>query len=150
MEITSMPYWYVLLRYFEYKGYIHNGLTIPFLIGSRKILEPQESFLDIRGLILSINELGGTILECPIIGEFVIGTLDPETLRYKSAYPKTIDNIIITDNSLNAVNNLQELISHFEGRYQKNIDIREYSKNYGEWSGFSEIESTRIKELNYY
>lgn len=149
MKIKLNPYWFDLLRHFEDKGYIHNGLTIPFLIGSRKVLEPQESLLSIKDFIISINEVGGTILECPDIGEFVFGTLDQETLIYKSAYPKTIDNIIITDNSLHSVNSLQEVISHFELRYQKNLDSGEYSKNYGVWGGFSEIEFKRIEEINY-
>lgn len=144
----SPPYWSVLLRYFEKRGYIHNGLTIPFLIGTRKIMEPKKPFLSINDLVFSISEIGGTILECPNIGEFVIGTLDAETLRYKSAYPKFIDNILITDNSLNMVNNIQELISHFEKRYQKNLDNSTYSINNGVWSDFTEIEVNRINEVN--
>lgn len=144
--VDNPPYWCRLLRHFEKRGYIHNGLTIPFLIGARKRIEPQEPLLDIRDLIISINEVGGTVLECSNIGEFVIGTIDTETLKYKSAYRKCIDNILITDDSLDMVNNLQELIYRFEQRYQKNIDNYEYSKNHGEWTDFTQIERTRIDE----
>ena len=126
---------------------IYNGLTIPFLIGVREILEPQEDLLTINELVNSINTVGGTILECPNIGEFVIGTVDSETLKYKSAYPKILENIIVTDSSLNAVNNLDELISHFEKLYQDKLPNQEYSKNYGKWGYFTEIELTRIEEL---
>lgn len=147
---TNLPYWSIILRHFEKRGYIHNGLTIPFLIGVRNKIEPQKPFLKISDLIISINEIGGTILECPNIGEFVIGTLDAETLKYKSAYPKWIGNILVTDNSLKMVNNLKELIFQFEQRYQKYIDNCKYSKNNGVWTDFSEIEVTRIDELNYH
>jgi hypothetical protein len=145
----SIPYWSVLLRHFENRGYIHNGLTIPFLIGARKRMEPQTPLLNIRDMVNSINEVGGTVLECPNIREFVIGSLDTETLKYKSLYPKCIDNILITDNSLNTINNIQELISHFEQRYQTNIDNCEYSKNDGEWTDFIKIDEIRIDEINY-
>jgi len=147
MEQNKTPYWYLVLSHFENKGYIHNGLTIPFLIGAREILEPQENLLTINELVNSIDTMGGTILECPNIGEFVIGTVDSETLKFKSAYPKLLDNIIVTDNSLNAVNNLDELISHFETLYQDKLPNKEYSKNYGTWGYFTEIELTRIGEL---
>lgn len=145
---TSLPYWSVLLRHFENKCYIHNGLSIPFLIGARKRMEPNTPLLNISDLVNSINEVGGTVLECPNIGEFVIGSLDAETLKYKSAYTKCIHNILVTDNSLNAVNNIQELISHFEQRYQENIDNCEYSKNNGNWTDFTEIEEFRINEIS--
>jgi hypothetical protein len=144
---ASFPYWSVLLRHFENKGYIHNGLTIPFLIGARNIMEPKTSLLEISELVNSINIIGGTVLECSNIEEFVIGTLDTETLKYKSVYPNCIDNILITDNSLDNVNNLQNLISHFEQRYQKNLDNSEYSKNNGVWTKFTEIDRTRINEI---
>jgi hypothetical protein len=147
MEENTTPYWHVLLRHFENKGYIHNGLTIPFLIGVREILEPHENLLTINELVNSINTLGGTILECPNLGEFVIGTVDSETLMYKSAYPKILNNIIVTDYSLNMVNNLDELTSHFEKRYLDKLPNKEYSKNYGTWGYFTEIELTRINEL---
>lgn len=146
---VSLPYWSVLLRHFENKGYIHNGLTIPFLIGARNRMEPKTPLLDISELINSINEVGGTVLECSNIGEFVIGTLDTETIRYKSSYPKCIGNILITDNSLNKVDNLQELISHFEQRYRVNLDNCEFSKNNGKWTDFTHIDKKRIDEINY-
>src|SRR5690606_35009544 len=100
-------------------------------------------------LINSINEVGGTVLECSNIGEFVIGTLDTETIRYKSSSPKCIGNILITDNSLNKVDNLQELISHFEQRYRVNLDNCEFSKNNGKWTDFTHIDKKRIDEINY-
>lgn len=145
---ASLPYWSVLLRHFENRGYIHNGLTIPFLIGARKRMQPQEPLSNINDLVKSVNEVGGTVLECNNIGEFVIGTLDAETLKYKSFYPKWIDNILITDNSLNTVSNIQELIYYFEERYRINLDNREYSKNNGKWTDFTEIEEIRIDEIN--
>jgi hypothetical protein len=143
VETSQTPYWYKLLRHFEKKGYVHNGLTIPFLIGARERLEPEENLLTIEQLTISINEIGGTVLRCQSIGEFVIGTPDPET----RGYLKIIDNIGVSDNSLDMINNIEELISHFEGNYHEMINRREYSKNYGIWEYFTEIELSRIDEM---
>lgn len=145
---TTTPYWSALLHHFERKGYISNGLTVPFLIGARSRIEPGKALLNISELVNSINEVGGTILMCGNISEFVIGTLDTETSKYKSTYTNCIDNIIITDNSLHNVNNLNTLISCFEDRYQEILNNSQYSKNYGEWTDFTDTEKRQIDEIN--
>ncbi len=147
MEENRRPYWYILLRHFENKGYIHNGLTIPFIIGARERLEPKEKLFTIEELMMSINEIGGTILECSNIGEFVIGTVDFETLKFKHLYPNIIDNIIVTDNSLSMVKNLEELIAHFKNCYQNHIESAEYSKNHGTWGYFTEEDLKKLDEI---
>ncbi len=147
MVTKTIPYWHKVLKHFENKGYIHNGLTIPFLIGSRERLEPNENLFTIDQLVNSISEVGGTILKCPNIGEFIIGTVDTDTLIFKSTYPKTIDNIIITDNSLTSINSIIEMISFFENRYKEEINNRNYSLNSGKWGYFTQTELERIDEL---
>jgi hypothetical protein len=142
------PYWCKLLLHFEKKGYIHNGLTVPFLIGAREIMEPNETLLSIRELMISISLNGGTILKCPNINEYVIGTVDSETLGFKSVYPKLIEEIIVTDTSLELVNTLEELIAYFESLYSIYIETSDYSKNFGIWSYFTEIEQAHINEIN--
>lgn len=41
-------YWFKLLNHFNQKGYINNGLTLPFIIGSRSVIEPKESLQTIN------------------------------------------------------------------------------------------------------
>src|SRR4051812_38514295 len=112
----TKPYWYRLLEHYEKKRYFSNGLTIPFLIGSRILIEPGENLLSIGQFIL---EASGTpipkpitIIKCGNIGEFVIGILDTETDAIRKQYSnlyKEIDNLIFTDSSLADISNLDSL-----------------------------------------
>ena len=47
------------------------------------------------------------------------------------------------------VDNLQELISHFEQRYRVNLDNCEFSKNNGILTDFTEIDKENIDQINY-
>lgn len=146
MSSSTSPYWHQLLRHFENKGYIHNGLTIPFLIGSIEILKPNDQQWTIDKMMESLNSHGCTILKCSNIGEYVIGSLDSETLKNKQLYHCPCDNIVITDSSLNKVNSFTDLKVMFEEMYQLRISKREFSKDSGNWTYFTISDLSRIKE----
>jgi len=147
MSSEVSPYWHRLLKHFENKGYVHNGLTIPFLIGSMEIVEPDAKQWTIDEILESLNNSGCTILKCPNISEFVIGSLDSETLKNRQLYHTPCDNILVTDGSLENVKSFTELATLFKELYQSRISNREFSKNYGSWTYFTEIDLTRIKEI---
>lgn len=54
-KVNEKPYWYKLLDVFERKRYFWNGLTIPFIIGSREYTRPYEYQQTIGDLIEEIN-----------------------------------------------------------------------------------------------
>ncbi|KQS48613.1 hypothetical protein ASG38_05595 [Flavobacterium sp. Leaf359] len=143
----SPPYWHQLLKHFELKGYIQNGLTIPFLIGSLEIINPNRNQWTISELTKSFNDFGCTILKCPNIREFVIGSLDNEILKYKNYYHNPCGKIIVTDASLSKIKSSNDMRSLFEQLYQPRLDNKEFSKNNGIWVYFSQIDLARIKEI---
>lgn len=71
--MNDKPYWYKLLDLFERKRYFWNGLTIPFIIGSRQYIEPTEDLQTISDFIDKINssEYYVSVLKCNNIGEYV-------------------------------------------------------------------------------
>lgn len=71
--MNEKPYWYKLLDLFERKGHFWNGLTIPFIIGSREYIEPSEDQQTIGELIDEINSSTYyvSVLKCGGIGEYV-------------------------------------------------------------------------------
>ncbi|WP_316749599.1 hypothetical protein [Pedobacter gandavensis] len=146
MSLGLSPYWHRLLRHFERKGYIQNGLTIPFLIGALEVMEPDAKQWTINEMTESLNNIGCTILKCSNIGEFVIGSLDTETLKCKKLYHKPCDKIIVTDSSLDQVKFFVELLSLFDRLYQSRLDNKEFSKNDGSWTYFTRTDLDRIKE----
>lgn len=145
-----MASWYQILTHFEYKGYAPNGLTIPFLIGCSTITNPSEAPMSIPEMLQEANEYGITLMECGNIGEYVIGTLDSDTLKmadmYKSFYKK-VGNIVITDNSLPGINILDQLIACLEDLYIDDVSNAKYSWINGEFTEFSESDKTRINEV---
>jgi hypothetical protein len=147
MSATSQPYWDRILRHFEQRGYVWNGLTIPFLIGSRTILEPNEPLMSVEDFLYDASDYGVTILKCNYLGEFVIGSLDSETAGIKDSVYKTFDNIVITDSSLNDYDTLDELISHFKKLYDDKVISGNFSKERGYWDDFSTTDKKRIEEL---
>ncbi len=149
MSAKKIPYWNLLLRHFEKNGYIQNGLTLPFLIGALKVIKSDSSLWTIEEIAESLNSNGCTILKCSNIGEFVIGSLDNETLKYEHLYHCLDDKIIVTDSSLDHIKNIAELKKLFIELYQSRISNCEYSKNNGAWTSFTPTEVTRIKEIEF-
>lgn len=143
----ATPYWHRLLKHFENKGYINNGLTIPFLIGSLEIVDPKAKLWTIDSMIDSLNEIGCTILKCPGIKEFVIGSIDSETLKHRQLYHNPCKNIFVTDSSLDNVNSCEEITNLFNELYQLRLDNRKFSKNQGIWTYFTDTDLKIINEV---
>jgi len=149
MKMTSetSPYWHRLLKHFENRGYVHNGLTIPFLIGALEIIEPNSQLWSIEAIVGSFKKIGCTILKCGNLNEFVIGTLDSETLNYNKEYHRPCENIFITDHSLYQINSCAEIITLFKELYQSRLKEKEFSKVLGHWAYFTEIDLKQIREI---
>jgi hypothetical protein len=142
--------WSDLIQYFERNNYIHNGLTIPFLIGAIKYLEGKT--LTIPQIVTEFTDLNGerrtTILKCGNIGEFVIGLMDIESETYYKKFPKSLfkefSNLTVIDNSLSNYNSISELIAFFEEQYNQAIEKEKFSLNAGKWTDFTSIELEHI------
>lgn len=146
------PYWYIVLRHFERSNYVDNGLTIPFLIGARKIIEPDKSLFTISELLNSIDNssISITFMKCGNINEYIIGLLDTETKNFTEQSPKSHDvigRIVCTDYSLKGFTELPEIISMLNKEYEALIDEENYSKNSGIWGQFSKLDVRRISEI---
>jgi len=144
--------WIDVLRHFEEKGYVRNGLTLPFLIGYIDVLQPGASLQSVRSFVEEASNMPDaiTVMTCGHIGEFVFGTLDTETdkmrKQYKELY-REFGNIIVTDHSFKGCNNLDAVISELEYTHNGDIIARHFSKNEGRWQYYSPEEQSRIREL---
>jgi hypothetical protein len=145
-------YWAKILKHFEKNHYFNNGLTIPFLIGSRTIIEPQEKLLNVGDLIKQMNSYlrPVTVLYCGQIDEFVFSLIDIETNNMRKQYQnlyKEIDNIICTDQSLNEITNINDLIEKWDKLYTGKIIDKTYSKNNGLWIPYTTLDKDRLGEI---
>lgn len=139
-------YWYKLLTHFDQKNYFQNGLTLPFIIGSRHYLEPREELQTIYSLICEFSNSNYfiNVLECDIIGEYVFRISNKEDKNMYGGF----GNLVFSDfYSLNKYKNIEDFKVIMSGRYSELIELKKYSKNYGIWDYYIEIDTLRIKEL---
>lgn len=147
-----MAYWLDVLRHFEEKKYFRNGLTIPFLIGSRTVLEPDEPIESIEEFITEISESDPpiTLMKCGTLREYVLSIIDSYDIEmmkvHKNLY-KRFGNLIIIDDSFANFTSLSEIISNLNTDLSDEIEAVNYSKMDGEWSPFSEKDLKRINEI---
>ena len=142
--INSKRYWYILLQHFEQKGYFENGLTIPFIIGSRAIIEPEQPLQSIEELIEDIRSAPGfvSVLDCGQIGAHVFRLTDKSEFNIYGG----IENITITDSSFHDANSISDVITDLNKLYAKHISSGSYSRKGGEWVAYDELDLPRLRE----
>ena len=151
--MTKEKYWYRVLNHFEKRNYFHNGLTIPFIIGSRVIVEPNQKLQTIREFVTDVKDSNYrlTIMKCQDINDYVVGLLDHETnlimQHYKSKMFREFGSLCITDNSFNHICKFDEIITDLENNYNHIIQKRLFSKEFGQWGEFSSIDNLRLEEV---
>ncbi|WP_333620790.1 hypothetical protein [Sphingobacterium multivorum] len=142
---ASSTYWHSLLCHFEKQGYFHNGLTLPFIIGSRSILEPNEPIETIKDFFKHVK-LTGTylnIIKCGGIGEYVFRIGDEEDLKFYD----TKGIFIIPDNIFETCSKADEIIDKLAQEYSARIEKGEFSKNGGNWGNYIQKEFEEILEV---
>lgn len=158
MKNLSKPYWLIVLEHFEKHRYIQNGLTIPFLIGAEKFLSQEDDLLSVKEFLTQIIDRKIqrqiTMQRCPDIGEYVFGLVDWETNQFKEFYKKSGKNMFrelgclnILDRSYHEIEDIDEIIRKLEEIYNPLVNDMKYSKNFGEWSSFTEKDINRISEI---
>lgn len=145
---ADTPYWIRVIRHFLAKGYFQNGLTLPFLIGARTIVDPDQPLLSIAAFVQYATEypVGTTMIRCTNIGEYVFAELDTESRRYANFYPR-IGQLHITDDSFDISKGVAELVDVFTSCYSDYLEQQRYSKNGGEWGSFSSADLHRLYEV---
>ncbi len=144
--MNNKPYWYKLLDLFERKGYFWNGLTIPFIIGSRQYIEPTEDLQTISDFIDEINssEYYVSVLKCGGIGEYVFSLSNAGD---KGIYGG-VDNIVTIDSSFKNEASATDIINELELKCADIIKSETYSKTDGEWGDYTDKEISRLQEIN--
>lgn len=146
-------YWFKVLSHYEKNNYFQNGLTLPFLIGSRTIVDKPNEIQSISDFVsdLIYSEHLITIMKCEQISEYVLGIMDFETKiliegRYKGIY-KEFGKLIVTDSSFDLIHNIQDLIDYFEMTFSSLIDRKLFSKTNGKWNYFDEVDKKRLNQI---
>lgn len=144
--VDCKKYWYRLLKHYDSKNYFHNGLTLPFIIGSRLFLEPNKKLQTVEELINEFNtsDFYINVLKCDGIGEYVFRISD---FGDENIYRK-LENFVIPDYSFSNYSNINQLINELEQKYNQYIFDKRFSKIDGEWKFFSEdLDIPKLDEI---
>lgn len=151
--MENYPLWFRVLCHFDDNNYFANGLTIPFLLGANSIIGSDDEILSVEEFFLqAIDESLPrkiSLQKCGDIGEYVIGTIDNETINYPygKVITKQFGNIYITDNSFLEVIDIAEVKKILIDGSQDLLNSSLYSKNQGYWGDYSDIDKLRLAEL---
>ena len=136
-------FWYKLLKE---KSKIGTGLTIPFLIGSQKILK-FKNIITIKELLSQMIDSENEIIikYCFQAQEYICTINKNLAIGYYKSVTKHNNLTIIADNSfLVGVNEYEYIIETFELFYSKNIKEEKYSRivnnEIEKWNSFEEKE----------
>lgn len=150
---NQRTYWYRVLSHYEKNRYYQNGLTLPFLVGSRTLVEPDHKLQTLRELLSDMRtsqERRVTMMRCGYLKEYVFGLLDHETNLMRAKYPKLYKEfgcLIITDDSIHGISSIDGLADSLESEYLSVIEKRTFSKENGKWGEFSSTDRRRLLEL---
>ena len=143
---NSESYWYKLLKHYDSNKYFQNGLTLPFIIGSRIFIEPKKSLNTVEEIITAFNNstLKINVLTCGGIGEYVFRICDPDD---ENIY-RNLENFVIPDNSFSNHSRVSQIINELNLEYSHLLSNEKYSKINGEWEFFCDKEDIpKIKEI---
>jgi hypothetical protein len=140
-------YWYKLLTHFYDKKYFINGLTLPYIIGSRTILEPNNSVQTIEDFFDEVKNANVylSVLKCGGIGELVFSISNKSDFDIYGGF----ENIVDIDGLFDNFNNLQDFSNYLKDKYGEIISEENFSRNYfGKWERFTnEKDLPRLREL---
>jgi hypothetical protein len=144
----DIPYWILLIRHYLKKQYVRNGLTIPYLIGARTVVEPDLPMLSIHEFLLQASEYksGITIMRCRNIGEYVLAELDTESRKYSLHY-QNIGHLYVTDDSMMNMVDLPQLVEYCTYMYAECMENKTYSRVDGQWEPFSKTDMGWLQEV---
>lgn len=124
------------------------GLTLPFIIGSRTIIEPDKVLQSISELLEEAKHLNIylSVLKCDYIGELVFSISSLTDFDIYGGF----ENIVDIDGNFKEKINFTHFCELLENQYSDTINKSKYSRNsFGEWEYFTEeIDLPRLKELN--
>jgi hypothetical protein len=140
-------YWYRLLTHFYDKKYFVNGLTLPYIIGSRTILEPNNSVQTIEDFFHEVKSENVylSVLKCGGIGELVFSISNKSDFDIYGGF----ENIVDIDGLFENYNNLHDFSNYLKDKYGDIISQENFSRNYfGKWERFTiKKDLPRLSEL---
>lgn len=148
-------YWLSLLTYWVNTKH-RNGLSIPFILGARTIIDPNFKIDEnsVRDLLTEIRNSDINYIinfqHCENIGEYILGLNNPlnsmDGLEIKNEWTRKT-KIIATLNTSVLGKTFDEISKTLTDRYKDCLSKGNYSRNDFKWTTFSELDLKFINEV---
>jgi hypothetical protein len=143
----EQKYWHRLLTHFYDKNYFTNGLTLPYIIGSQTITEPNNQTQTIKDFFEEVkNEnIYLSVLKCGGIGKLVFSLSNKSDFEIYGGF----ENIVDIDGLFEKCNNIHDFSNYLQEKYGDIISKEKFSRNHlGKWERFTtDIDLSRLSEL---
>lgn len=159
MEETTYPFWYRLITFLKSQNEISTGLTIPYLIGAKTILD-ESYIVNDKSIEILLNEVINSstdeipfFQECMEIREFVIGLVDKnyaESLLTKEVYLSNSNDdkkLYILGDACNFGSSVEEISQKLNQFYLPDLMKKNFSwdSKEKEWRQFNKDEREKIE-----
>ena len=131
-----MNYWQTLLQTWREEG--HDGLTIPFIVGSQKYFEPR-SVQDIKQLLSAIaweGEIDIYLTYCTTINDLILGLWTGDKQRIKGRFLEN-SRLYLTNGVSDLGVDINTVCKSLEDRYGHDIAASRFSKSERDRGDFS-------------
>ncbi|MFC5196634.1 hypothetical protein ACFPH8_14950 [Bizionia hallyeonensis] len=143
----EQKYWYRLLTHFYDKNYFANGLTLPYIIGSKVITEPNNQVQTIKEFFEEVKNENVylSVLKCCGIGELVFSLSNKSDFEIYGGF----ENIVDIDGLFDNFKNINDFSNYLQEKYGDIISQEKFSRNhFGKWERFTaDIDLSRLSEL---
>jgi hypothetical protein len=144
-------YWETLLL--EWRAQGHDGLTIPFIIGSQKYLLSHHNYQEIEDLLADIATSDGSeiyLTYCMNLNEIILGVRDSSKRAIAGNFPpfemQNQTKLFLTKSLDNLGNDVESIALALKEKFQSYIDNANFSKDFEEWGDYSGKEKAFIKD----
>lgn len=143
-------YWQILLTEWRKQG--NDGLTIPFILGSKQYCGNETGDLNVENLILDIaanSEFEVYLSYCMTIAQIVLGIRDESKHRnagqFLTSTANTNSNLFVSKFLEDFDKDVISVSKELSNRYQYLIDKGSFSFNNREWGDFTSSEIAFIR-----
>lgn len=146
MTISTNPFWYKLITSLKTKREITNGVTIPYLLGAKTLVDKSYEIDDdsikelLNEIINSSVEQVAVLQKCDDINQYVIGLRDRQFaesyLKAEFCFSNTNSDktLCVTNNASALGKTLDEISEKLKKLYFKDLTKENFS-----WNSFDEV-----------
>ena len=161
MNVNAAPFWYRIITQHISDGPYQYGLTIPYIIGARNLVDNSYTLNDesvrilMEEIVNSVTEKVAVLRNCPDINQYVLELKNRDSVETEIYFETSFNNFIgdktlyITGDASKLGGSFEEISIRLSDLYSLALKEKRFSwKGFKRgWDYFSDYEENLIKSL---